>query len=312
MAEGKWIPDLTAATSLEKAARETFQRRLEALEQALTPALDALNPDPEPVHQLRVGARRTTVALDLFAGCLPPRVYRRARRALRDLRRSAGEARDWDVFLLTLKSKAIRKGGVSFLVGYAHGQRNAAQAALVQAAHDFSVDLAHHAEQVLGNLAAPRAHSASAKLASLARATLTQVLDELHGVLEPTPERLEELHQVRIIGKRLRYSMELFAGCFRAAFRDDLYPRIEEMQEILGALNDSRVATDNLCLVRARLKATDPPRWRQTRPEIDNWLRYHQRQLRRQTRLFHGWLEQWRLSGADEEFRALIQLPPED
>src|SRR5437867_2795173 len=99
MAESKWIPDLTAATPLEKAARATFQQRLEALEKALAPALDALNPDPEPVHQLRVGARRTTVALDLFADCLPRRVYRPARRALRDVRRSAGEARDWDVFL---------------------------------------------------------------------------------------------------------------------------------------------------------------------------------------------------------------------
>src|SRR5207244_2148550 len=49
------------------------------------------------------------------------------------------------------------------------------------------------------------------------------------------------LHQVRIQGKRLRYAMEVFADCFAADFKEELYPQIEEMQEILGSANDSHV-----------------------------------------------------------------------
>lgn len=312
MAEGRWIPDLTAATSVEKSARATLERRLEAIERSLAPALDALNPDPEPVHQLRVGARRTTVALDLFADCLPRRVYRRARRALRDLRRSAGAARDWDVFLMALLHQAKRKGGVKFLLGYAHGQRNAAQAALVDVAHDFSGELDRHAEEVLSNLHTPCDHAACGQLVDLARTTLMGLLRELHGAVETKPERPDELHKVRILGKQLRYSMEIFAGCFRETFRDELYPRVENMQEILGNLNDSRVAMENLNLLRARLKAIAPAQWRQARAEIDYWLRHHQRQLRRQTKQFHGWLDRWQLSGTAEEFHAVLQLPGED
>lgn len=309
MAEGKWIPGLSCATAVEKAARATLHQRLEAMETALAPALDALSPDPEPVHQLRVGARRTTVALDLFADCMPRRVYRRARRALRDLRRSAGEARDWDVFLLALKSNAGRKGGVGFLLGYAHGQRNAAQAALLSVAHDFLADLTRHSQQVLRNLDAPAGPSTPRRLLDLARKTLSDLLQELHSRTESEPKGLAELHQVRILGKQLRYAMEIFAGCFRDTFRDELYPRVEEMQEILGALNDSRVALENLALLRARLKAIDPGQWRQARGEIDYWARYHQRQLRRQTQLFLAWLERWKLSATEDEFRTLLQLP---
>ena len=35
---------------------------------------------------------RAGAALDIFAICLPPKVYRTARKALRGLRRAAGEA----------------------------------------------------------------------------------------------------------------------------------------------------------------------------------------------------------------------------
>src|SRR4051794_34692884 len=115
MGEGKWIPNVKASTAVEKAARKALETHLETIRQALAPALDALSADLEPVHQLRVGVRRATAVLDLFADCLPRRAYRRARRGLRDLRRSAGQARDWDVFLLTLTGEGRRRGGLDFL-----------------------------------------------------------------------------------------------------------------------------------------------------------------------------------------------------
>ena len=43
---------------------------------------------------------------------------------------------------------------------------------------------------------------------------------------------------MRILGKRLRYAMEMFADCFGPAFREELYPAVEQMQEILGRANE--------------------------------------------------------------------------
>jgi CHAD domain-containing protein len=51
-------------------------------------------------------------------------------------------------------------------------------------------------------------------------------------------------HRVRILGKRLRYAMEIFADCFPPEFNEQYYPTVEEMQEILGRANDSHVACE--------------------------------------------------------------------
>src|SRR5207244_2166671 len=106
--------------------------------------------DIENVHQLRVATRRAAAALRIFLDCLPGRLHDKTRKALRGLRRAAGEARDWDVFFEHLKTPAARAPvaqtrGLIFLLGYAHGQRARAQEEL-QAAHNaqaarFSADI---------------------------------------------------------------------------------------------------------------------------------------------------------------------------
>jgi hypothetical protein len=54
------------------------------------------------------------------------------------------------------------------------------------------------------------------------------------------------LHRFRIRGKELRYAMELLAGAFPPAFRNDLYPPIATLQERLGLINDRATARRRL------------------------------------------------------------------
>src|SRR5262245_29019767 len=79
----------------------------------------------------------------------------------------------------------------------------------------------------------------------------------------------EHLHQVRILGKRLRYAMEVFADCFALAFREKLYPLVEQMQEVLGNANDSHVAGRRLEALSARLQALVPAQWKRLRPGLE-------------------------------------------
>src|ERR1051326_4559808 len=102
MAEGKWISELGPATPLTDAARRVLAMRLEVVRDHLGLALKEADKDPEHVHQLRVATRRAGAAVEIFALCLPDKVYTTTRKQLRRLRRAAGAARDWDVFLLTL------------------------------------------------------------------------------------------------------------------------------------------------------------------------------------------------------------------
>ena len=54
------------------------------------------------------------------------------------------------------------------------------------------------------------------------------------------PNRVEELHNMRIAAKRLRYTMEIFAPCFDGAFAEAL-GTVEKIQERLGAIHDCDV-----------------------------------------------------------------------
>src|SRR5947207_2531520 len=47
------------------------------------------------------------------------------------------------------------------------------------------------------------------------------------------PKSAAALHQARIAGKRLRYAIEVFAGCFPAALREAYYPAVAAAQDLL-------------------------------------------------------------------------------
>ena len=109
MAGSKWIPDLKATTPVSAAARHVLTVRLEVVRDYLPLALHEADKDPEHVHQLRVATRRARAALDIFACCLPVKVYKAARKQLRNIRRVAEEARDLDVFLTSLTDRTASR-----------------------------------------------------------------------------------------------------------------------------------------------------------------------------------------------------------
>jgi CHAD domain-containing protein len=52
----------------------------------------------------------------------------------------------------------------------------------------------------------------------------------------------ESFHALRIRTKKLRYTMEVVAVAFDAAFRKKLYPRVSLFQDLLGTVNDHATA----------------------------------------------------------------------
>ena len=59
------------------------------------------------------------------------------------------------------------------------------------------------------------------------------------------PSRVSELHQMRIAAKRLRYTMEIFAGLYGPEFAETL-KSVKGMQEHLGNIHDADVLTPEL------------------------------------------------------------------
>ncbi|MBY0523768.1 MAG: CHAD domain-containing protein [Gemmataceae bacterium] len=311
MADGKWITELTSSTPLADAARRVLAMRLEVVRDHLPLALREADKDPEHVHQLRVGTRRAGAALEIFSLCLPEKEYRAARKQLRRIRRAAGAARDWDVFLLALGSAEAQperqRPAWDFLIGYATAQRAVAQTLLDAASPNHPFSFERLLAETVAAVHKPRSDEPIHVLLDLAKPLLGGLLRELHQAASGSLEDYDHLHQVRIMGKRLRYAMEVFADCFAPDFKVTLYVKVEEMQEILGLANDSHVANQRLTAMRDRLKATRPGDWRRYRIGLNGLLRRHRERVVCERQRFVEWWKLWQESGGETAFTALLK-----
>jgi len=311
MAQGKWISELKPDTPLTEAARHVLFVRLQVVRDYLPRAALEAEKDIEYVHQLRVSTRRADAALRIFADCLPKKSYRKGRRRLKKLRRAAGAARDWDVFLVDLLDReqgadAKHRGGLDFLIGYALGQRAAAHFELEAVYHEEGPTFETFLIRTIDSIHPPGGSSSPTILVDLARPMLFDRLKELEQAALGDLSDYSQLHQVRIAGKRLRYAMEVFADCFDPEFRDSLYPRIEQLQEILGRANDSHVAIERLTTLRERLRDTCPTAWPRLQPGFEQLLRSHQRRLPQERRRFVKWWSQWHPTGSEAVMTSLL------
>jgi CHAD domain-containing protein len=311
MADGKWINDLGPSVPLTEAAKRVLCVRLEVVRAGLPLAVTESERDPEHVHQLRVGSRRADAALRLFRSCLPRKVYRAIRGHLRRLRRAAGAARDWDVFVLDLTARRQKQPereqpGFDFLIGYALGQRAAAQVQLEAVAAEEGPALAAALLDIDYHVHESNELGASATLLDLARLLLGERLTALDKAASGDLNDYSHLHQVRIAGKRLRYAMEVFADCFGPVFREAIYPRVEELQEILGRANDSHVASVRLTALRDQLRRGYKSVWPRLQPGFGTLLRFHQRRLPQERRRFLDWWRHW-CETSNGELRTMLE-----
>src|SRR5439155_2966644 len=127
--------------------------------------------------------RRAGAALQIFALCLPAKVYKKARKQLRRLRRAAGEARDWDVCLMELREReppdaSPEQAGLDFLLGYSLAQRSRAQAQLEAAGPKPPFDFQRFLTETVATVHEPHSHQGG-RLLDLARPMLSGFLKEV-------------------------------------------------------------------------------------------------------------------------------------
>lgn len=307
-ADGKWIDGLDGAMDVSDAARVVFAARLAAVMERLPRAVFDAVEDREHVHQVRVATRRAAAALRIFEDCLPKQ-GRPLRQVLKKIRRAAGAARDWDVFQDEIAERMPRstprqKPGLDFLLGYGQGCRSFAQedlAALVPLARsDFPSLVAGILESI------DDTHDQS-PLRARAIPHVTGLLQEFDAAAVLDLHDYEHLHSVRILGKQLRYSVEIFASCFDSEMQEKIYPAIEEMQDILGTANDSYVASNHLAAIASWLRSTQPKEWPRYKPALDALTRSHQHRLPQQRRLFEKWWKSWRSSGLEDRLQEMLK-----
>jgi len=278
-----------------EAGAKVLAARLQAVHEHLQPAAERAHEDIEHVHQLRVATRRATAALQVFEDLLPDKTLRRTKVLLRTLRRAAGDARDWDVFAGIIEgSTSLAEPSTlparDYLLGYANGHRTVAQLILQQVATERGDQLASAITALPDSLKQDYVPKSLGPQAMLA---MTGLFEQFEKALASGPTSETALHQLRIQAKRIRYAMEIFAGCFAPQFREVIYPAVEELQSTLGTIQDSSVLSARLRDVRTWLRSTRPEVLRRIRPGLNGLTLESNQQVRSARVAFGRWSRQW-------------------
>lgn len=212
--------------------------------------------DTEGVHQLRVALRRMRSALRLFRPALPVEIVRPWAAEMRALARMLGPARDLDVFIdeaLGVVAGRLPLPGEAILRDVAEQQRAEAYVAVRQMldSERYASFKRGLADWLLtegwsrGPLTEKHRQRLAGKVNTFARKRLDKQWQRVLQQGAVTDENApEQLHQLRIECKKLRYAAEFFTPLF--AGMDDFIEHLKDLQDLLGVINDVAVTREVL------------------------------------------------------------------
>jgi inorganic triphosphatase YgiF len=210
--------------------------------------------DTEGVHQMRVALRRLRALVGAFRNHMTDDCHAELSRELRWLQRSLSPARDWDVFLVytmpPIRRRLPDEPSLVLLAELAEAKREAAYAAMQE-----TLRSARYTTLLLrlgfwldsGRWAS--AEGAPAPLDLPCRRFADRLLAKRHRRLRKLGRRENltenELHRLRLFGKKMRYVADFFRSLYGAKAADEYIAALSELQDRLGSINDA-VVTDML------------------------------------------------------------------
>jgi CHAD domain-containing protein len=241
-----WLVGEAESTPVGRVAARTIRARLEAVWTELGAAVR--NPgDAESVHRLRVATRRTLAAFDAFSDLLPPKRMAWFGRRLREIRRAAGDARDLDVLTGRL---AARRDDVRTKAAAARRRLVAMLARQREVSREPIRDLwdrlaaAGWDERFEDLLARIPGGVRQVSFADYARDRFKPIVDRFFEKADHKLRDDDDVHRLRIAGKKLRYALEIFAPVFPQRARVRCQDALERLQHTLGEFTDHASAAD--------------------------------------------------------------------
>jgi CHAD domain-containing protein len=236
----KWIDGLVADGSVGAAARKSLEARLATVAYWLPLAARPVDGDTGRVHQLRVATRRAVAAITLYDDWLPRNPRRWLTKRLKKLRQAAGDTRDLDVLFARLQ-KELGEQGAEVLRCLAEKRASLQPDIVAIADRCNSGNRMQRRTYALLERIAPPAGNGSDAAASFRNWGNTKLREVAQAFFAAEPAKSADwsaLHQFRIAGKKLRYTMELLAPVFGDELRKDHYPVVEQLQAKMGNVND--------------------------------------------------------------------------
>jgi CHAD domain-containing protein len=280
----KWA-EASPEENVAAVAVRSLEVRLRAVREYLDKAAVESEKEVEHVHQMRVWSRRASAALCLYQALMPAWRVQRIAKHLNRIRRAANDARDDDVFAARLAQEK-NDPAAELLLERVRDHRRRSQEPIVAIHRKLgkSGRLAKRTNKLLRRVGTgPRADEGAAFFQEWAVCRLQSQTGEFFLAAAADLSDVHNLHQLRIAGKQLRYTIELLAAGLPESVRQHIYPMIKDLQDRLGAINDHATA-------RQRLE-----RWMQESPtEVEyQFLQTHREAERRCTETLRGEFLHW-------------------
>jgi CHAD domain-containing protein len=222
---------------------KVLKSRVNQLRDLLPRAVDG--DEKVAIHQARVTTRRLKAAIDLLKPVLPDDPRKEFSRALRRLRRMLGPLRDLDVMLDQLqkwRGRHLPTSAIAWLSERLQDERRKLRARLGRKKRRQQFLGVREWDDLQANIATAEAEGPSllenaAKMQLRSFAFCADQLVQARGSDSSQPSECGDVHELRIAGKLLRYTLELTEHTGHHVPKDALRS-FKKLQESLGKWHD--------------------------------------------------------------------------
>ena len=223
---------------------------LQHFQNNLRSAMDST--DAEYLHQMRVALRRLRVILRLTGKVRPDETLAELYKDVSAVCIALGRIREWDVFISQTVQPMCKRmpghAGLRALLAASERQRESSYAALRSAAQMRELQRLLLCFAIWMN--GPYWKQAGWQQAGLERSAqdfATRRLQKLAKRFARSGRDLDnadaaQLHALRILAKKLRYSAEFFAALYDKGKVGSFLDALSKVQDVLGQINDIAVA----------------------------------------------------------------------
>jgi CHAD domain-containing protein len=244
------------------AARKIYTTLLTAMQTNQQGICDDL--DSEFLHDFRVAIRRTRSGLSLIKDVLDPEISSRFKKDFRYLGAITGPVRDLDVYLLMEDNYKARlpehlQEGLHYFFQDLAKRRSREQKKLVRSIQGTRCQsILHDWQQYLESEHEDAENNSRKPVKVLAGTIITKrfkrILRDGRAIGPDSPD--EELHRLRIQGKKMRYCLEFFSSLYPAEEMKALIRHLKLLQNNLGDFNDLSVQQEMLMHYLAEIRPT--------------------------------------------------------
>ncbi|MBE7636460.1 CHAD domain-containing protein [Sneathiella sp. P13V-1] len=224
------------------------------------------NHDEASLMQIRIGMRRTRVAMQIFKPIIPPEIQKRITREFRYFGNLLGEARDMDVFLSGMLDENCpleeMKADYAHLRYHAELMREDEYQIIEQELMGgrFEKTFKRFDKWRLSDWSSHLGRTGNKLLSSPLKPFVLDVLEDGRMNLLSKGAYIEErstqeLHRVRKYVKRCRYHLRFFSSLIHEGKLNEGYDILVEMQDTLGHVNDVKEGMLLLSRLSADVKA---------------------------------------------------------